>query len=76
MRIEAREPNFFIDEREDDMLICAKDWQLGSRCIARRPKLASNDEWRDTAETIIAALEDARAKALASRPLPLQEDEA
>lgn len=47
---------YFIQERDDDMLICAKHWQYGSICIARRPKLATNDEWRSTAQDIVNAL--------------------
>lgn len=53
---EAVAVDYFIQERDDDMLICAKHWQFGSVCIARRPKLAENDVWRPTAEKIIAAL--------------------
>lgn len=48
--------DYFIQERDDDMLICAKHWQYGSICIARRPKLATNDEWRSTAQDIVNAL--------------------
>lgn len=47
---------FSIDEREDDMLIAERHWQFGWRCIARRPKLVTNDEWRPDAERIVAAL--------------------
>lgn len=47
---------FRIDEREDDMLIAEPHWQHGWRCIARRPKLATNEEWRPDAERIVAAL--------------------
>ena len=55
--------DYFIQERDDDMLIAQKDWQFGSRCIARRPRLLTNDEWRPTAERIVAALTDAARKA-------------
>jgi hypothetical protein len=47
---------FSIDERDDDMLIAARHWQFGWRCIARRPKLMTNEQWRPEAELIIAAL--------------------
>jgi hypothetical protein len=47
---------FMIDERDDDMLIAERHWQYGWRCIARRPKLMTNDEWRPEAERIVRAL--------------------
>jgi hypothetical protein len=47
---------FSIDERDNDMLIAERDWQFGWRCIARRPKLVTNTEWRPTAERIVSAL--------------------
>lgn len=50
------EAEFSIDERGDDMLIAERHWQFGWRCIARRPKLLTNDEWRPDADRIIAAL--------------------
>lgn len=52
----AREADYLIQERKDDMLICARDYRFGWRCIARRPKLLKNDEWRPQAEEIVAAL--------------------
>lgn len=45
-----------IVERDDDALITAPHWQFGNMCIARRPKLMSNEEWRPMAERIVAAL--------------------
>lgn len=50
------ESQFSIDEREDDMLIAERHWQFGWRCIARRPKLMANNEWRPDAQRIVAAL--------------------
>ena len=50
------EPQFSIQERDDDMLIAERHWQFGWRCIARRPKMMTNDEWRPTVKRIIAAL--------------------
>jgi hypothetical protein len=47
---------YFIDERDDDMLIARRHWQFGSQCIARRPKLLTNEQWRPEAERIVAAL--------------------
>ncbi|NGO50491.1 hypothetical protein [Allomesorhizobium camelthorni] len=47
---------FFIQERDDDMLIAERCWQFGNRCIARRPRLLTNEEWRPTAQRIVAAL--------------------
>ena len=47
---------FSLDERDDDMLICERHWQFGWRCLARRPKLMTNDEWRPDAQRIINAL--------------------
>lgn len=50
------EGQFSIQEREDDMLIARRDWQFGWRCIARRPKAMTNEEWRPEAERIVTAL--------------------
>lgn len=52
----AKQDDFWIEERDDDMLICVRDWRLGFRCIARRPKLISNNDWRPVAEQIVSAL--------------------
>jgi hypothetical protein len=58
---EVKPSAYFIQERDDDMLICAEHWNYGSICVARRPKLATNDEWRPQAQRIVAALEAMRA---------------
>lgn len=47
---------FSIQERDDDMLIAEQHWQFGWRCVARRPKLMTNEEWRPEAERIVEAL--------------------
>ncbi|WP_192246153.1 hypothetical protein [Mesorhizobium silamurunense] len=47
---------YAIVERDDDMFITQPHWQWGSLCIARRPKLMSNDQWRPLAQRIVAAL--------------------
>jgi hypothetical protein len=54
--VAAGEGDFSIQERDDDMLIGERHWQFGWRCIARRPKLVTNAEWRADAERIVAAL--------------------
>lgn len=62
----ARKSDYMIDERDDDMLIAQRHWQYGWICIARRPKLMTNAEWRPDAERIVAAL---------STPTPVEEPE-
>lgn len=46
-----------IQERDDDSLLVIANSFPFARCIARRPKLVSNQEWRPTAELIVSALE-------------------
>lgn len=54
----APDGEYFIEERADDMLIARRHWQGWDQCVARRPKLMSNDEWRPMAERIVAALKE------------------
>jgi hypothetical protein len=56
--------DFFIQEREDDMLLCSRGWPFGG-CIARRPKLMKNADWRPIAERIVASLASLEAERLA-----------
>ncbi|TJU79702.1 MAG: hypothetical protein E5Y15_23185, partial [Mesorhizobium sp.] len=59
------EKAWWIEEREDDALLVAPHWNFGKTCVARKPKLLTNDEWRPIAEQIIAG-QAALSKSLAS----------
>ncbi|MER8941306.1 hypothetical protein NKH82_17625 [Mesorhizobium sp. M0915] len=44
---------WWIEEREDDSFLVAPHWNFGKVCVARRPKLMTNEAWRSIAEQII-----------------------
>lgn len=54
---DARGPKYVIHEREDDAFVIMATAHPLPRCLARRPKLLSNEEWRPVAQAIVDALE-------------------